>query len=73
MTRHVATWTTSFCRTPSLSESLAFPSGPGTDERIFRARRNAQGTLEPDAAEGDVQKSMGFDKFDHAPRKEERV
>lgn len=33
-----------------------------------RARRNEQGHLEPDAPEEVVQTSMGFDKFEHAPK-----
>jgi cytochrome c oxidase assembly protein subunit 11 len=33
-----------------------------------RARRNAYGHLEPDAAEDVVQKSLGFDTFEHAPK-----
>lgn len=37
-----------------------------------RARRNAQGHLEPDAADGVVQKSLGFDSYEHSPRVEIR-
>jgi cytochrome c oxidase assembly protein subunit 11 len=40
---------------------------------LGRARRNAHGTLEPDAAEDVVQKSMGFDQYEHAPKKEDRL
>ncbi|KAG9314988.1 cytochrome oxidase assembly factor [Chiua virens] len=39
---------------------------------FFRARRNTQGHLEPDAADDVVQKSLGFDKYEHAPRVEVR-
>jgi len=39
---------------------------------FFRARRNAQGHLEPDAADDVVQKSLGFDQYEHAPRAEVR-
>ncbi|KAF9243399.1 cytochrome c oxidase assembly protein CtaG/Cox11-domain-containing protein [Melanogaster broomeanus] len=35
---------------------------------FFRARRNTQGHLEPDAADDVVQKSLGFDSYEHAPR-----
>ena len=35
---------------------------------FFRARRNRFGHLEPDAADDVVQQSLGFDKFEHAPR-----
>jgi cytochrome c oxidase assembly protein subunit 11 len=38
-----------------------------------RARRNQQGHLEPDAAENVVQASMGFDKYEHASKKENRI
>lgn len=34
---------------------------------FFRARRNAHGHLEPDAAEAVVQKSLGFDGYEHSP------
>ena len=37
-----------------------------------RARRNAQGHLEPDATDDVVQKSLGFDRYEHAPRVEVR-
>lgn len=36
---------------------------------FFRARRDRNGNLEPDAEEDVVQKSLGFDKFEHAPKK----
>ncbi|KAI0065315.1 hypothetical protein BV25DRAFT_1822472 [Artomyces pyxidatus] len=39
---------------------------------FFRARRNAQGHLEPDAPEDVVQASQGFAGFEHAPRAEIR-
>ncbi|KAI0091297.1 cytochrome oxidase assembly factor [Irpex rosettiformis] len=39
---------------------------------FFRARRNAQGHLEPDASEATVQASLGFDKFENAPKAENR-
>ncbi|KAF8126910.1 cytochrome c oxidase assembly protein CtaG/Cox11-domain-containing protein [Boletus edulis] len=39
---------------------------------FFRARRNARGHLEPDAADDVVQKSLGFDSYEHAPRVEVR-
>ncbi|KAI9573999.1 cytochrome c oxidase assembly protein CtaG/Cox11-domain-containing protein [Boletus coccyginus] len=39
---------------------------------FFRARRNVQGHLEPDAADDVVQKSLGFDGYEHAPRAEVR-
>ena len=39
---------------------------------MSRARRNAQGHLEPDAADEVVQKSLGFDSYEHAPRVEVR-
>ncbi|KAH6913321.1 cytochrome c oxidase assembly protein COX11 [Coprinopsis sp. MPI-PUGE-AT-0042] len=35
---------------------------------FFRARRNKYGHLEPDAAENVVQESLGFSKYEHAPR-----
>ncbi|KAF9048677.1 cytochrome oxidase assembly factor [Panaeolus papilionaceus] len=35
---------------------------------FFRARRNAQGHLEPDAAEDVVQTSLGFQDYKHAPK-----
>lgn len=38
-----------------------------------RARRNQQGNLEPDAADSVVQAAMGFDKYEHAPKKENRI
>ncbi|TFK49960.1 hypothetical protein OE88DRAFT_1645739 [Heliocybe sulcata] len=37
---------------------------------FFRARRNAQGNLEPDAPEGVVQNSLGFGEYEHAPKAE---
>ncbi|KAG8213304.1 cytochrome c oxidase assembly protein CtaG/Cox11-domain-containing protein [Butyriboletus roseoflavus] len=39
---------------------------------FFRARRNTQGHLEPDAADDVIQKSLGFDSYEHAPRAEVR-
>ncbi|KAJ7126879.1 cytochrome c oxidase assembly protein CtaG/Cox11-domain-containing protein, partial [Mycena epipterygia] len=39
---------------------------------FFRARRNQKGHLEPDAAESDVQTSMGFGEYEHAPKAELR-
>jgi cytochrome c oxidase assembly protein subunit 11 len=36
------------------------------------ARRNAQGLLEPDAAEDVVQNSLGFGGYEHAPKPEHR-
>lgn len=36
---------------------------------LRRARRNSQGHLEPDAADDVVQKSLGFDKYENAPKK----
>ncbi|KAF9223774.1 hypothetical protein BS17DRAFT_704977 [Gyrodon lividus] len=39
---------------------------------FFRARRNGQGHLEPDAADDVVQKSLGFDGYEHSPRAEVR-
>ncbi|EIN09735.1 hypothetical protein PUNSTDRAFT_120104 [Punctularia strigosozonata HHB-11173 SS5] len=39
---------------------------------FFRARRNAHGQLEPDAADDVVQESLGFSQYEHAPKKEER-
>ncbi|KAI0635933.1 cytochrome c oxidase assembly protein CtaG/Cox11-domain-containing protein [Trametes polyzona] len=40
---------------------------------FFRARRNAQGHLEPDAPDDVVQASQGFSGYDIAPRVEDRV
>ena len=40
--------------------------------RTFSARRNAQGQLEPDAAEDVVQNSLGFGGYEHAPKYEHR-
>ncbi|KAF4597238.1 hypothetical protein EYR40_007690 [Pleurotus pulmonarius] len=37
---------------------------------FFRARRNRQGHLEPDAPEDVVQQSLGFDKYEHGPKRE---
>ncbi|KAJ8692524.1 Cytochrome c oxidase assembly protein cox11, mitochondrial [Pleurotus ostreatus] len=37
---------------------------------FFRARRNRQGHLEPDAPEDVVQQSLGFDKYEHGPKHE---
>ncbi|KAJ7067052.1 cytochrome oxidase assembly factor [Mycena amicta] len=39
---------------------------------FFRARRNKQGHLEPDAAEEVVQTSLGFGGYEHAPKAGER-
>ena len=38
-----------------------------------RARRNAQGNLEPDASDDVVQSSLGFSGYEHAPKVEERT
>ncbi|KAI0649117.1 cytochrome c oxidase assembly protein CtaG/Cox11-domain-containing protein [Trametes meyenii] len=40
---------------------------------FFRARRNAQGHLEPDASDEVVQASQGFSGYDIAPRVEDRA
>lgn len=40
--------------------------------QTFSARRNAQGQLEPDAAEDVVQNSLGFGEYEHAPKSEDR-
>lgn len=37
---------------------------------LSRARRNRQGHLEPDAPEDVVQQSLGFDKYEHGPKRE---
>ena len=37
-----------------------------------RARRNEHGQLEPDAPDEVVQSSLGFDKYEHAPKAEDR-
>ncbi|KAJ7455347.1 cytochrome c oxidase assembly protein CtaG/Cox11, domain-containing protein [Mycena galericulata] len=39
---------------------------------FFRARRNQKGHLEPDAAEDEVQTSLGFGEYEHAPKAEVR-
>ncbi|KAK7033217.1 carn-acyltransf domain-containing protein [Favolaschia claudopus] len=39
---------------------------------FFRARRNQKGQLEPDAAEADIQNSLGFGGYEHAPKAEEQ-
>lgn len=39
---------------------------------FFRARRNSQGNLEPDAPDDVVQNSMGFGEYEHAPKAEDR-
>ncbi|KAJ7158642.1 cytochrome c oxidase assembly protein CtaG/Cox11, domain-containing protein, partial [Mycena filopes] len=39
---------------------------------FFRARRNQKGHLEPDAADEEVQNSMGFGGYEHAPKAEVR-
>ena len=36
------------------------------------ARRNERGHLEPDAPDDVVQKSLGFDEYEHKPKPEER-
>jgi cytochrome c oxidase assembly protein subunit 11 len=43
-----------------------------TTDKLCRARRTASGMLEPDASEDVVQKSMGFDGYELAPKKEDR-
>jgi len=53
------------------------PNCRGIDDVVlsytfFKARRNAKGHLEPDASEAVVQKSMGFEDYEIAPRKEDR-
>ncbi|KAL0954990.1 hypothetical protein HGRIS_003916 [Hohenbuehelia grisea] len=39
---------------------------------FFRARRNQEGHLEPDAPDAVVQESLGFGGYEHAPRAETR-
>ncbi|KAJ7903471.1 cytochrome c oxidase assembly protein CtaG/Cox11-domain-containing protein, partial [Mycena olivaceomarginata] len=39
---------------------------------FFRARRNTKGQLEPDAAETEVQNSLGFGGYENAPKAEVR-
>ncbi|KAI6042862.1 cytochrome oxidase assembly factor [Pisolithus marmoratus] len=39
---------------------------------FFKARRNARGHLEPDADEDIVQRSLGFEGYEHSPRAETR-
>ncbi|KAF9267870.1 hypothetical protein L218DRAFT_955051 [Marasmius fiardii PR-910] len=39
---------------------------------FFRARRNRYGQLEPDAGEDEVQESLGFGQYEHAPKVEDR-
>jgi len=39
---------------------------------FFRARRNKQGRLEPDAAENVIQASLGFGEYENAPKAEIR-
>lgn len=39
---------------------------------MYRARRNAQGHLEPDAPDDVVQASQGFAGYEMAPRAEDR-
>jgi len=51
---------------------LNFPPSNISLLRIYRARRNAQGHLEPDASDQDVQKSLGFGDYEMAPRAEIR-
>ncbi|KAL4072672.1 cytochrome c oxidase assembly protein CtaG/Cox11-domain-containing protein [Scleroderma yunnanense] len=53
------------------------PSCRGIDDVVlsytfFKARRNARGHLEPDADEDVVQKSLGFEGYEHSPRAEVR-
>ncbi|KAG2074280.1 hypothetical protein BDR04DRAFT_1093508 [Suillus decipiens] len=53
------------------------PACKGIDDVVlsytfFRARRNAQGHLEPDASDKDVQKSLGLGDYEMAPRAEIR-
>ncbi|KAG1750821.1 cytochrome c oxidase assembly protein CtaG/Cox11-domain-containing protein [Suillus lakei] len=53
------------------------PACRGIDDVVlsytfFRARRNAQGHLEPDASDKDVQNSLGFGDYEMAPRAEIR-
>ncbi|KAG1841701.1 cytochrome c oxidase assembly protein CtaG/Cox11-domain-containing protein [Suillus subalutaceus] len=53
------------------------PACRGIDDVVlsytfFRARRNAQGHLEPDATDKDVQKSLGLEDYEMAPRAEIR-
>ena len=43
-----------------------------TDGIARSARRNAQGHLETDASEETVQASLGFDKYENAPKAEDR-
>lgn len=38
----------------------------------YRARRNAQGHLEPDGSDQEVQKSLGLGDYEMAPRAEIR-
>ena len=39
-------------------------------KRIYSARRNEHGHLEPDAPDDVVQESLGFSAFEHAAKKE---
>ena len=39
---------------------------------MYRARRSAKGHLEPDADDDVVQKSLGFEGYEHSPRAETR-
>ena len=39
---------------------------------LIRARRNAQGHLEPDASDEVVQASQGFGNYEMAPKAEDR-
>lgn len=53
------------------------PACRGIDDVVlsytfFKARRNAQGHLEPDASDKDVQNSLGFGDYEMAPRAEIR-
>ncbi|KAA1467642.1 cytochrome oxidase assembly factor [Dentipellis sp. KUC8613] len=58
-------------------DMLDDPACRGLDDVVlsytfFRARRNAQGNLEPDAPDDVVQTSLGFGEYEHAPRVEDR-
>ncbi|KAF7327643.1 Cytochrome c oxidase assembly protein cox11 [Mycena kentingensis (nom. inval.)] len=53
------------------------PACRGIDDIVlsytfFRARRNKQGHLEPDAAQDVVQTSLGFGAYEHSPKAEDR-
>jgi cytochrome c oxidase assembly protein subunit 11 len=59
-----------FFRCVSFSYILNFPLSNRLC--VYRARRNAQGHLEPDASDKDVQKSLGLENYEMAPRAEIR-